>query len=195
MEAPPSPSADLIMHQKRITTSRTECVFGLEMLSPAQCRAARALLQWSQDDLSTKAEVAKRTIASFEQGAHGRLQERVEIALEGAFDAAGIELIEQGEAGDGARFKRPIPRFHSIFRRDDVKHRGWIAFAFDYRGGRRTGFVRYEALGIVEGDGRDPVEEFDKRRGRILLVAATKWDAGDIDPDQRVLISAGDLDL
>lgn len=165
------------------------------MLSPAQCRAARALLQWSQDELSVKAAVAKRTIALFEQGSRGRLQERVEAALEGAFDAAGIDLIDQDVAGDGARFRRPMPRFVSLFRRDNVDYRGWIAFAFDYRGDRRTGFMRHEALGIVEGDGCDPVEEFDKRRDRILMVAATKWDAGDVDPDQRVLIGAGDLDL
>lgn len=164
------------------------------MISPAQCRAARALLQWSQDDLAAKAEVAKRTITLFEQGARGRLQERVEAALEGTFDSAGIILIGQDDGGDGARFRRPMPRFVSLFRRDNVDYRGWVVFAFDYRDGRRTGFVRYAALGIVEGDGRDPVAEFDQRRDRILIVAAMKWDAGDVDPDQRVLISAGDLD-
>lgn len=164
------------------------------MISPAQCRAARALLQWSQDELAAKAEISKRTVASFETGTRGRLQERVEAALEGTFDTAGIELIEQGEAGDGARFKRPVPRFVSLFRRDNVDYRKWIAFSFSYRGDNRTGFVRYAALGIVEGDGRDPVAEFDRQRDRILMVAAMKWDAGDVDPDQRVLIGAGDLE-
>lgn len=163
------------------------------MISPAQCRASRALLQWSQDDLSSKAEVAKRTIASFEQGTHGRLQERIETALEQAFEAAGIELINQNGGGDGARFKRPTPRFVSLFRRDDVAHRGWVAFAFDYRGERRVGFVRHEAFEAAAGDGHDPIKEFDKHRAAILMLAASKWDAGDLDPDGRVLIGAGEL--
>jgi transcriptional regulator with XRE-family HTH domain len=34
-----------------------------------QCKAARALLDWSQEDLSQKAEVAKATIGDFERGA------------------------------------------------------------------------------------------------------------------------------
>ena len=34
-----------------------------------QCKAARALLDWSQEDLSKRAEVAKATIGDFERGA------------------------------------------------------------------------------------------------------------------------------
>jgi len=34
-----------------------------------QCKAARALLDWSQEDLSQRAEVAKATIGDFERGA------------------------------------------------------------------------------------------------------------------------------
>ncbi len=34
-----------------------------------QCKVARALLDWSQEDLSQRAEVAKATIGDFERGA------------------------------------------------------------------------------------------------------------------------------
>ena len=34
-----------------------------------QCKAARALLDWSHEDLSQRAEVAKATIGDFERGA------------------------------------------------------------------------------------------------------------------------------
>ena len=34
-----------------------------------QCKAARALLDWSQEDLSQRAKVAKATIGDFERGA------------------------------------------------------------------------------------------------------------------------------
>lgn len=38
-----------------------------KIINPKQCRAARALLNWSQDDLSSKSGVAKATIADFER--------------------------------------------------------------------------------------------------------------------------------
>ena len=38
-------------------------------LSPAQCRAARALLNWSQEDLVRHCKITKKTVADFERGA------------------------------------------------------------------------------------------------------------------------------
>lgn len=38
-----------------------------EIINSKQCRAARALLNWSQDDLSLRSGVAKATIADFER--------------------------------------------------------------------------------------------------------------------------------
>jgi len=35
-------------------------------ISPAQCRAARALLDWKQETLATKAGVALKTVRDFE---------------------------------------------------------------------------------------------------------------------------------
>jgi transcriptional regulator with XRE-family HTH domain len=42
---------------------------GLMSIVPEQSRAARALLEWSQEDLEAKSNVAKKTIADFERGA------------------------------------------------------------------------------------------------------------------------------
>ncbi|MCJ2070579.1 helix-turn-helix domain-containing protein [Methylobacterium sp. J-030] len=165
------------------------------MISPAQCRAARALLTWSQEDLEKRSGVAKRTIAEFEREGRGQLQTKIEDALRAAFTEAGVELIEQNGGGDGARFIRPVPRFVRLFRRDDVDHRRWVAFAFDYKGERLTGFVRYEAIGIGDTADQDPVEVFDHYRRKILLCAAGKFDRGDLDPDGRALIQAGEIDL
>lgn len=39
------------------------------MISPEQCKAGRAVLGWSQDDLSTESKVSTRTIQEFEAGA------------------------------------------------------------------------------------------------------------------------------
>jgi len=38
------------------------------MITPAQCRAARALLDWSQQDLAKAAHLSLSTIRDFEKG-------------------------------------------------------------------------------------------------------------------------------
>jgi transcriptional regulator with XRE-family HTH domain len=65
-------------------------------MSPAQCRAARGLLNWSQSDLGERSGVSQRAIADFERGATTRPFERTLIALDAAFEAAGIEFINRG---------------------------------------------------------------------------------------------------
>lgn len=67
------------------------------MLSPEQCRAARAWLNWSQEDLAKRASVGLSTVRSFEKG------ERIPIAnnlaaLVNAIQAAGIKPVS---ANDG----------------------------------------------------------------------------------------------
>lgn len=56
-------------------------------MTPAQCRAARGYLGWSQRDLATKADVARGTIADFERGVHqpGRrtIRDLVAVLTEG----------------------------------------------------------------------------------------------------------------
>ncbi len=37
-------------------------------MTPVHCRAARALLGWSQNDLASRAGVSRSTIADFERG-------------------------------------------------------------------------------------------------------------------------------
>ncbi len=72
------------------------------ILSAAQCRAARALLDWTQEDLVARAKIAKKTIADFERGAtHPRRQTLAQIAA--AFEQAGVEFLNS--KAPGARLK------------------------------------------------------------------------------------------
>ncbi|MGE5502735.1 MAG: helix-turn-helix domain-containing protein [Solirubrobacterales bacterium] len=79
-------------------------------ISPSQCRAARALLGWSQDQLREASGVAKVTIADFERGARARspYADTLKRLVE-AFAAAGVEFIGAGEdsqyGGQGVRLK------------------------------------------------------------------------------------------
>lgn len=77
-------------------------------LTPAQCRAARALLDWTQDELAEHAEVSRGTIRGFESGQHA-LQRSTASAVCRALQAAGVVLVDADrEAGQGVRFVRPL---------------------------------------------------------------------------------------
>jgi len=56
-----------------------------------QCKAARALLDWSQEDLSQRAEVAKATIGDFERGARNLRIETMQKVV-GIFEENGIRF-------------------------------------------------------------------------------------------------------
>ncbi len=73
-------------------------------LSPAQCRAARALLNWSQEDLVAHSKITKKTIADFERGATSpRRQTLAQITT--AFHAARIEFLNGNGPGVQVRAK------------------------------------------------------------------------------------------
>jgi transcriptional regulator with XRE-family HTH domain len=67
-------------------------------LTPPQCRAARALLGWSQDDLATASKVAKATIANFELGKSAPYKRTLED-LRRALEAAGVEFTNGDQPG------------------------------------------------------------------------------------------------
>src|SRR3954452_13379887 len=81
-------------------------------LTPAQARAARALLGWTQREFSTRAGVAEATVTQFERG--NRMPSRaIAWAMRVALENAGVELIAHGAmspAGGEAPRLRPGAR-------------------------------------------------------------------------------------
>jgi len=75
-------------------------------ISPAQCRAARGLLGWSQLDLSKASKTATKTIADFERGARAPYPRTLED-VRGAIERAGIEFIDENGGGPGVRLRKP----------------------------------------------------------------------------------------
>ena len=74
-------------------------------LSSAQCRAARALLGWSQEELAKASKVAKATIANFEKGNRSPY-DRTLTDLVSALESAGIVFLGEGDitaGGPGVR--------------------------------------------------------------------------------------------
>ncbi len=75
-------------------------------ISPAQCRSARATLEWSQDQLEVASKVSRKTIADFERGIrkpYGRTMDAIKDALE----QAGVEFIPENGGGAGVRLRNP----------------------------------------------------------------------------------------
>ena len=74
------------------------------MLISSQCRAARAMLEWSRVTLAEKAQVSERTIIDFERGARAP-QASTRLAIKSAFEMAGIEFIDENGGGPGLRLR------------------------------------------------------------------------------------------
>ncbi|PJK29958.1 helix-turn-helix domain-containing protein [Minwuia thermotolerans] len=74
-------------------------------IDAAQCRAARALLNWSRNQLATDAEVAVRTIVDFERGARQPIRSTLS-AIRRALEDAGVEFIDGNGSGPGVRLKK-----------------------------------------------------------------------------------------
>ena len=83
------------------------------VVSPGQCRAARAWLGWTQADLARLASVARKTVADFELGnrtLHYRSRETITVALE---NAGAAFLWGDGVTGEGVTF-REIHRAEAV---------------------------------------------------------------------------------
>lgn len=74
------------------------------VLSAAQCRAARAMVDWSVERLCSASAVEIRTICLFESR-FKRPDERILRRIRNAFERAGIAFIQDDERGVGVRFK------------------------------------------------------------------------------------------
>ncbi|MGU3537763.1 multiprotein-bridging factor 1 family protein [Methylobacterium sp. A54F] len=79
-----------------------KCNFRSLVISAAQCRAARALIGWSRDQLAEAAHVSLRTIVDFERGARDPHRATLD-ALERALWEAGVTTDLHQGSGAGVR--------------------------------------------------------------------------------------------
>ena len=75
------------------------------MITREQCRAARGLLGWSQADLAEAALIGTVTVRQFETGAHEPRRLTLH-AIRRAFEAAGVEFIDENGGGPGVRLRK-----------------------------------------------------------------------------------------
>jgi transcriptional regulator with XRE-family HTH domain len=73
------------------------------IMSPVQCRMARAALGLGVREVAAAAKVSTDTVARFERGED--LKERTIEALQRTFEAAGVEFIDENGGGPGVRLR------------------------------------------------------------------------------------------
>jgi DNA-binding XRE family transcriptional regulator len=73
-------------------------------MTPAQCRAARYLLRWNQDDLAREASVSVVTIRNFENEKSSPQRATADV-MRRAFEAAGVAFIPKNGGGVGVRLR------------------------------------------------------------------------------------------
>lgn len=69
-------------------------------ITPAQCRAARSLLDWTQPALATASELGLSTVVDFEKQRRTVSIEAL-MAIRSALEAAGIQFIVAGDTAAG----------------------------------------------------------------------------------------------
>jgi DNA-binding XRE family transcriptional regulator len=65
------------------------------MLTPIQCKMARAALGWGVKDLAEKANIAANTVVRFENEKH-EANPSTQTMIKQAFEAAGVRFSEDG---------------------------------------------------------------------------------------------------
>ena len=76
------------------------------MITASQCRAARGLLAWSQQDLAAKAGVSQLTVHQLEAGSTQPRRATLDVVRR-AFENAGVDFIDGNGGGPGVRFREP----------------------------------------------------------------------------------------
>ncbi|MCP4933205.1 MAG: helix-turn-helix transcriptional regulator [bacterium] len=75
------------------------------MITPDQCRAARALLRWTQEHLANEAAIGLSTVEDFEAHRRQPIQRNLQ-AIEKTLQVAGVIFIPKNGGGPGVRLAR-----------------------------------------------------------------------------------------
>lgn len=106
------------------------------MIDASQCRAARALLDWTQGDLAKVTGLSAVTIRAFERGGEMRDSNRTLLRL--SFEKAGVAFIAENGGGAGVRLRDASPE-----RIRDAAQARWKATAAE---------VRRRQAAVIAGD-------------------------------------------
>ena len=87
----------------------TSCaILGKMFMTPAQCRAGRALVDLDQAGLAANANVSRNTIVDFEKGRRTPNVNNLS-AIQRALEAEGVQFIPENGGGAGVRLAKREP--------------------------------------------------------------------------------------
>jgi transcriptional regulator with XRE-family HTH domain len=151
------------------------------IIIPAQIRAARALLEWSQEKLASEAGVGLSTVRDVETQKR-QLETSAATSIVRALQNAGVIFVS-GNATEGPGVRLVAGRPHMIKPPTVMTMWDGMPFVVEWRGQRITVFVSREAmhdLGRFRAQQPDAayLEVFEKFRGSILDGVAAALAAG-----------------
>jgi transcriptional regulator with XRE-family HTH domain len=165
-------------------------------ITSPQLRAARALLDWSQEELAAKAGVSLSTVRDYEKERRGGEIEGLKLICRALDNYGVIFLQSEGDLGPGVRLRLHLPNVL----RWPTKRGKWeeLAIPVEWRGREYVVLIPQTVLddfGHFRGTPPDHeyLRIFEERRGAILRAAATAIDAGRITADQRVSLTHKDF--
>ncbi len=149
------------------------------MLNAAQCRAGRALLNWSQHELALNAQVARTTVTEFESNYRTPMRQNL-LAIQSAIEAAGVEFIPDNGGGVGVRFRKVEIEYSRNVKTDAHK----LMLRVRYRGHPYTVAIPYGIIDDMDRANYETDKEFGKALERnfpvYLRAAEEKIVAGSI---------------
>lgn len=74
-------------------------------LTPAQCRAARGLVDWSQSKLAESSNLGVSTVKNFEAGRSVPTINNL-AAIRAALESAGVIFVDENGEGAGVRLRK-----------------------------------------------------------------------------------------
>jgi DNA-binding transcriptional regulator YiaG len=75
------------------------------IMTPAQCRAARALLNFTQPRLAEMASLGLSTVVDFEKERR-QVSNEAKDAMQSALEAAGVIFVAENGEGPGVRLRK-----------------------------------------------------------------------------------------
>jgi transcriptional regulator with XRE-family HTH domain len=161
----------------------------------AQIRAARALLNWSQERLAEEAGVGVTSIRDIESQRRPT-DTGVMRQLHQAFENAGVKFISgAAEGGPGVRF---VAGQAHLIRQPEMTKWDGLHLSVEWKGQEIDILVAYEVVSDLGNfSGRQPnaayVDVFRNHRGEILDATGAALAAGRIDRHSRVVLTATDF--
>jgi transcriptional regulator with XRE-family HTH domain len=162
---------------------------------PAQIRAARALLGWSQEDLANEAAVGLSTVRDLESQRRA-LDTAAAGAIRLALQNAGVIFIPgEAKAGPGVRVVAGRP--HIIKPPTVMTEWDGLPFVVEWKGQAVTVFITREAMDDLGGFRKRQADDayvkvYEKHRGSILDDVARALTARKA-TDGRLRLSGKDL--